>query len=673
MKKQFLPFIALAFMTTGCSDNKTDQSAGIRMENMDTTAIPGDDFYQYATGGWSKLNPLTDEYARFGAFDYLSETSREQVKVLVTELANKENIQGTDAQRIADVYNMVMDSVRLNADGVTPIQADLAAIEALTDNNQIANFISANPFADYFFTFFVDADVMNSKEHLLYSYQSGIGMGQRDYYLEETEAMQNIRSEYRKHIANMFGLVGYSPAVAAQAVDAVLEIETRIAATHYDQIKLRNTAENYHLFTIEELNKEFAGFDWSAMLQNMGANVEKICVSQPEPIKEAIAIINELPLEKLQLYMKWKLISAAGNSLSDNLADEKFNFNGRILSGRKEKSPRWKNAIGAVNGALGEAVGHLYVEKYFPAESKIRMEELVQNLLSAFGERIDQLEWMSEETKAKAHEKLSTFYVKVGYPNKWKDYSSLEISLEDAYWVNEKRMSRFALEQNIAKLSRPVDKDEWLMTPQTVNAYYNPTTNEICFPAAILQYPFFDMQSDNAFNYGAIGVVIAHEITHGFDDQGCNFDKDGNLKNWWTPEDKTRFDERTLVMDNYFDAIEVADGLYANGGFTLGENIADHGGLQVSFHALEKELAKNPLEVKDGFTPQQRFFIAYSNVWAGNIRPEEIIKRTKTDPHALGEWRVNGALPHIAAWYEAFGITEKDALYVAPEKRVSIW
>ena len=676
MKKQILPFVALALMATSCSNNKTAsgaQSAGIRMENMDTTAIPGDDFYQYATGGWSKLNPLTDEYARFGAFDYLSETSREQVKALVTELAVKTNTKGSDAQRIADVYNMVMDSVRLNADGVNPILSDLAEIDALSSNKQIANFMSANPFADYFFSLFVDADVMSSKENLLYSYQSGLGMGQRDYYIDNTEDMQNIRSEYRKHIANMFGLVGCSPEVASEAVNAVMEIETRLAETHYDQVKLRNTEENYHLFTIEELNKEFVGFDWATMLGNMGANVTKMCISQPEPIKEAIAIINELPLAKIQLYMKWKLISAAANSLSDNVATENFNFYGRVLSGKKEQSPRWKKAISAVNGSLGEAVGHLYVEKYFPAESKVRMEELVQNLLVSFGERIDKLEWMSQETKAKAHEKLSTFYVKVGYPNKWKDYSSLEISTNDSYWENEKRIARFALGQMISKLSKPVDKDEWLMTPQTVNAYYNPTTNEICFPAAILQYPFFDMQADNAFNYGAIGVVIAHEITHGFDDQGCNFDKHGNLKNWWTAEDKTRFDERTLVMDNYFDAIEVADGLYANGAFTLGENIADHGGLQVSFHALKKELAKDPLSAKDGFTAEQRFFIAYSNVWAGNIRPEEIVKRTKTDPHSLGEWRVNGALPHISAWYDAFGITEGNALYLAPEKRVSIW
>ncbi len=673
MKKQIVPLIALAFAAASCTNTTTNdsQSAGIRMENMDTTAIPGADFYQYATGGWAKLNPITDEYSRFGSFDKLAENSRLQVQSLVEEIAKSKNSKGTDAQRIGDLYNIVMDSTRRNADAINPIKADIEAIDALTSPAQLPAFFAKNPYADYFFSMYVEANVMNAKEHILYTYQSGLGMGQRDYYLDETETMQNIRAEYRKHIANMFTIANCADQDAA--VEAVMEIETRLATAHYDPVKLRNTEENYHLLSIEELETEVPGFDFKTMLTGLGANVDRICLSQPEPVKEAVNIINNTDFNKVKLYLKWQLINAAAGYLNDDMAAESFNFYGRVISGAKEQSPRWKKAIAAVNNSLGEAVGHLYVEKYFPAEAKARMEALVQNLLTAYGERIDKLEWMSDETKAKAHEKLATFYVKVGYPNSWQDYSTLEINPEDSYWENSKRIARFSLNVMFEKLAEPVDKDKWLMTPQTVNAYYNPTTNEICFPAAILQYPFFDMSADDAFNYGAIGVVIAHEVTHGFDDQGCNFDKEGNFNNWWTAEDKARFEERTLVMDNYFDNIEVADGLFANGAFTLGENIADHGGLQVAFHALSKVLESNPLPVKDGFTAQQRFFIAYSNVWAGNIRPEEIIRRTKTDPHSLGEWRVNGALPHINGWYDAFNITEKDPLYLAPEKRVSIW
>ncbi len=675
MKKRILPLLAFAaIVAASCAEDAAkEQTAGIRAENMDTTATAGDDFYQFATGGWAKLNPLTDEYSRFGSFDKLAENSRVQVQTLVEEIAKAENTKGSDAQKIGDLYNLVMDSVKRNADGVEPIMEDMKAIDALTSVAELPKYIGENPFADYFFSFYVNADVMNAKENLLYSHQSGIGMGQRDYYLEETETMMNIRAEYRKHIANMFALVGCSAEEAAAAVEAVMEIETRLAVSHYDQVKLRNTADNYHLFTMDSLVKEIPGFDFATLFTALGANVEKLCISQPEPVKEAVAIINTMDFAKVKLYMKWKLIEATSSYLNDEIAEESFNFNGRVISGAKEQSPRWKKAIAAVNGSLGEAVGHLYVERYFPAEAKARMEGLVQNLLKAYGERIDNLEWMSDETKAKAHEKLSTFYVKVGYPNKWQDYSNLDINRENSYWANMKNVNTFGLKVMMDKLSKPVDKDEWFMTPQTVNAYYNPTTNEICFPAAILQYPFFDMEADDAFNYGAIGVVIAHEVTHGFDDQGCNFDKDGNYNNWWTAEDKERFDARTLVMDNYFDGIEVAEGLFANGAFTLGENIADHGGLQVSYHALQNAMKENPLGDKDGFTAAQRFFIAYANVWAGNIRHEEIVRRTKTDPHSLGEWRVNGALPHIGAWYEAFGVTEDNALYLAPEKRVSIW
>ena len=419
--------------------------------------------------------------------------------------------------------------------------------------------------------------------------------------------------------------------------------------------------------------KTFPGIDWDAYLKGLGVGeVSELNVSQIEPIKAVEKLMNTLPVSKHISYMQYNLIDAAAASLSDDFVAARFDFYGKILSGRQVNSPRWKRAVAAVEGTLGEAVGQMYVEKYFPAAAKERMVKLVKNLQDALAERIQAQEWMSDSTKVKALEKLKAFHVKVGYPDKWKDYSTLDIK-KDSYWANLCRASKWALNDMYSRLGKPVDKDEWLMTPQTVNAYYNPSTNEICFPAGILQYPFFDMNADDAFNYGAIGVVIGHEMTHGFDDQGRQYDKNGNLTYWWAPEDAARFDERTKVMADFFGNIEVLPGLKCNGQLTLGENLADHGGLKVSFLAFQNAMKTAPLGVADGFTPEQRFFLAYATVWAGNIREEDIRMRTKSDPHALGEWRVNGALPHIQAWYDAFHITEKDPMYVAPEKRVNIW
>lgn len=383
------------------------------------------------------------------------------------------------------------------------------------------------------------------------------------------------------------------------------------------------------------------------------------------------------PLEDLKTLFIWQAIDGCASYLTSEIYAENFNFYGKVLSGREEPSPLWKRSVGIVNGTLGEAVGQMYVKKYFPEENKERMLALVKNLQKALGERIENLEWMSDETKAKAIEKLNAFTIKIGYPDTWRDYTALDIDPALPYYANLQRAAKFEQDYSLSYLGKPVDKTKWYMTPQTVNAYYNPSSNEICFPAGILQYPFFDMSADDAFNYGAIGVVIGHEMTHGFDDQGCQFDKDGNLNNWWTSEDKARFDARTKVMADFFSNIEVAPGVHGNGEFTLGENIADHGGLQVAFQAFKENEASKPaserLQTRDGFTPEQRFFLAYANVWAGNIRPEEILNRTKSDPHSLGRWRVNGALPHIAAWYEAWNVTPESPLYVAPENRVSIW
>ena len=667
--------LALA-VAAGCDSKKEAvMTSGIDLTNLDTTAVQGADFYQYACGGWMKKHPLTNEYSRFGSFDMLAENNREQLKGLIVEIAAGQNAQGTIGQKIGDIYKLAMDSVKLNADGVTPIQADLEKIASVKDKSEIVPLMAELAHSGVFpyFSFYVGADIMDSKSNLFQLYQGGISLGEKEYYLDNDDVTVNIRNKYKEHIVKMFQLAGFDEAAAKKKMEAVMDIETRIAKASFSAVEQRNPAANYHKMSLDELKKEIPGIDWDAFLNGIGVKgVTELSVSQVDPIKEVEKIINSLPVENQIAYMQWSLIDRAAGYLSDDLVAQNFDFYGKTLSGKQTNQPRWKRAVSTVNGVLGEAVGQMYVEKYFPAAAKERMVQLVKNLQTALGERIRNLEWMGDSTKIKAIEKLNSFYVKVGYPDKWRDYTGLNIE-KDSYWANVKRATEFELDYMLSKAGKPVDRDEWGMTPQTVNAYYNPTTNEICFPAGILQYPFFDMNADDAFNYGAIGVVIGHEMTHGFDDQGRQFDKDGNLKDWWTAEDAKRFEERAQVMVNFFDSIQVLPGLNANGSLTLGENIADHGGLQVSFQAFKNATKDAPLLVKDVFTPEQRFFLSYAGVWAGNIRDEQIRLQTKSDPHSLGRWRVNGALPQIGAWYDAFGIKEGDPMYLAPEKRVSIW
>lgn len=675
--RHYLPMAVLALAATAGCDSKKEavMTSGIDLTNLDTAAVRGADFYQYACGGWMKKHPLTNEYSRFGSFDMLAENNREQLKGLIVEIAAGQNAQGTIGQKIGDIYNLAMDSVQLNADGMAPIKADLEKIASIKDKSEIIplmaemSHIGIRPY----FSFFVDADIMDSKSNLFQIYQGGIGLDEKEYYLDNDDATTNIRNKYKEHIVKMFQLAGFDEASAQKNMEAVMDIETRIAKASFSAVEQRNPAANYHKMSLDELKKEVPGIDWDAFLNGIGVKgVTELSVSQVEPVKEVEKIINNVPVENQIAYMQWNLIDRAAGFLSDDFVAQNFEFYGKALSGKQANQPRWKRAVSTVNGILGEAVGQMYVEKYFPAAAKERMVQLVKNLQTALGERIRNLEWMGDSTKTKAIEKLNSFYVKVGYPDKWRDYTNLNIE-KDSYWANVKRATEFELDYMLSKAGKPVDRDEWGMTPQTVNAYYNPTTNEICFPAGILQYPFFDMNADDAFNYGAIGVVIGHEMTHGFDDQGRQFDKDGNLKDWWTAEDAKRFDERAQVMVNFFDSIQVLPGLNANGSLTLGENIADHGGLQVSFQAFKNATKDAPLAVEDGFTPEQRFFLSYAGVWAANVRDEQIRLQTKSDPHSLGRWRVNGALPQIGAWYDAFGIKEGDPMYLAPEKRVSIW
>ena len=675
--KHYVAVAAMAFAAmTGCTSQKeVKNTSGIDLANLDTTVAAGTDFFRYACGGWNDSHPLTAEYSRYGSFDMLAETNQKQLRELIESFASQTNEPGSQGQKIGDLYTLAMDSVKLNSDGVAPIKAQLDKIAAISDRKQIVPMIAEMAYDGIgtYFSSYVYADPKNSALNIFQISQGGINLGEKEYYLDTDSVTANIREQYKLYITKLFKLAGFTDAEAEQKMNDVLEIETTIAKASFSAVQRRDPEANYHKMTYADLKKQFSGIDWDAYLKGLGVQgVEELNVEQIEPLQTVDKLISTLPLEKHISYLQYNLIDAAASCLSDDFVAARFDFYGKVLSGRQVNQPRWKRAVNAVNGMLGEVVGQMYVEKYFPAAAKERMVNLVKNLQTALGERIQAQEWMSDSTKAVAAEKLAAFHVKVGYPDKWKDYSSLEIK-KDSYWANVCRASEWAVRDMYSRVGKPVDKDEWLMNPQTVNAYYEPTMNVIVFPAAILQPPFFDPNAEDAANYGGIGAVIGHEIGHGFDDQGAQYDGDGKLNDWWTEEDKANFEQLTQVMVDFFNNIEVLPGLKANGQLTLGENLADHGGLNVAYLAYRNATKDAPLGVVDGFTADQRFFLAYAALWAGNIREEAIRQYTKSDPHSLGEWRVNGALPHIQAWYDAFGITDKDPMYIAPEKRVNIW
>ena len=674
MKRIFI-CTALAVSLGACTTNETMETK--LMANLDTTQDPGTDFFRYATGGWQDANPLTDEYARYGQFDALREKSREQLKELVLEQAAKESEPGSNAQKVGDLYKMVMDSTTRNAQGVEPVKPLMDEVAALKEKSEIIPLMARNTRVGIggFFGTGIGTDIMDSNSNQLGLYQGGLSLPEKEYYSDNDEITLNIRAKFQEYVVNMFKLHGFEAAAAQKKMEAVMAIETRIAAKHLSRVERRNPLNSYHKMTYAELKNTIPGINWDEYYSILGINgIEVLNLAHPEAIKEVAAIIADTPLDDLKAYLEWRVIRSTSNELTDDIEAETFAFYGTVLSGKKVQQPRWKRAVSTVDGALGDIIGELYVAKHFPPAAKERMTQLVKNLQVALGERIDAQEWMSDETKKAAHEKLNTFTVKIGYPDKWDDYSGLVIDPALSYAENCRRMSEFGWNKHVnEKWGKPVDREEWHMTPQTVNAYYNPTTNEICFPAGILQYPFFDMDEDDAFNYGAIGVVIGHEMTHGFDDQGRQFDKDGNFANWWTDEDAAKFNERTQVIVDFFDKIEVLPGLNANGKLTLGENIADHGGLMISMQAFKNATKENPLPVINGFTPEQRFYLSYSGVWAGHVRDEEIRNLTKSDVHSLSRWRVNGTLPHIDDWYTAFDITEESPMFVPQEERLKIW
>ena len=678
-KRKMFPFLAagiVALASCNTPQKEVVKIAAINPANMDTTVAAGTDFYEYACGGWIKNNPLKPEYARFGTFDQLLENNQEQLRVLIEELSATPHEAGSVAGKIGALYAMGLDSTKLNADGVAPIKEELAAINALATKSDVSKMVATlhKEGMAPFFALFVDADEKNSAMNIVQLYQAGIGMGDRDYYLLEDEGSAKMRDAYRAYINKLFTLAGSSPEQADAAVDAVMKIEKAIADISYGREDLRDSQKNYNKLAYEDFKQIESPLDWDVYFESMGlAGLKELDAKQINFYKDMNKALQNTTVDEQKYYLAFNLLSAAAPYLRYDFVYADFEFYGKVMSGKQEQQPRWKRSLNTVNGALGEAVGEMYVEKYFPASSKEKMLTLVGNLQTALSERINGLEWMSDTTKAKAQEKLAAFTVKIGYPDKWRDYSGLEIK-DDSYWANVRRSNIFDMAYQLADVDKPVDKSRWHMNPQTVNAYYNPTTNEICFPAAILQPPFFNPDADDAVNYGAIGVVIGHEMTHGFDDQGRNYDKDGNLIDWWTAEDAVRFKERADKLVDQYDQIIVIDTLHANGRFTLGENIADHGGLLVAHQAYLNSLKgkETPAPI-DGFTNEQRFFLGYATLWGQNIRPEEIRRRTKIDPHSLGKWRVNAALRNIAPFYAAFDIKEGDPMFMAPADRVVIW
>lgn len=675
--KQILPVLMFAAAPT-CGAMAQNKS-GLVLADLDKTVSPATDFYQFATGGWQKSHPLPAAYSRYGSFDMLQENVNKQINTILTDLSKKKYQAGTNERKLSDFYKMAMDSARRNQEGIAPVKPMLdemetaKTLEALRQVQlKYGKMGFGVPFGSYF-----GADDKNVTMNIFSVGQGGLTLGQKDWYVNPDKATSDIREAFKKHIVRMFELFGFNHADAQRKMQSVFRFETELALVSKSNVELRDPQANYNKMTLAQFEETYPNIPLKAYTQAEGIDtkyIQELIVGQPAFFAGLDKLLPLLTADDLRAIMEWDLIQGSASYLSDAVREANFDFFGKTMSGRKEDYPLWKRATNQVQGAMGEALGKMYCERYFPAQSKKMMEELVHNLQVSLGQRIDAQTWMSDSTKANAHKKLDRFYVKIGYPNRWTDYSKLTIDPSKSFYENVLAARFFAHDKHIAeKAGKPVDREEWHMTPQTVNAYYNPTTNEICFPAGILQRPFFDAKADAAFNYGAIGVVIGHEMTHGFDDQGRQYDADGNLHDWWTAHDAKGFEERANLYTEFFNAIEVLPGLHCNGKFTLGENLADHGGLMVSFNAFKNATAKKPLKSKDGFTPEQRFFLAYAGVWGQNITEQEIRNRVKRDPHSLGEWRVNGALPHIDAWYEAFGVKKGDKMFIPESERLQLW
>lgn len=648
---------------------------GLSRADMDLTVNPGDDFYRYAGGGWMKANPLTAEYSSYGVFHELAEKNRDQLKELFDNLANEHHAKGSNGQKVTDLYAMAMDSVRLNREGTTPIMKDLNDLKNF-NRAQLTEFIAyqhmhlGNPF----FGIGVEADLANSAVNTMYMSAGSMSLPDRDYYLKTDAESKKIQQKYRDYLTKMFMLAGYKKKDAQRATNTIYNIEYKFAEASMTRAEQRDIAKLYNLRTIDQLQADYPAIDWIKYFNLMGiSNMKQLFLEQPKVMAVANELMTNLKDQEIKDYVAGGIITSAAGYLSDEVAETRFDFYGRTLSGQQERQARWKRAMGVPSGVVGEAVGQLYVEKYFAGDSKEKMVKLIGDLRKALAERIANLDWMSDQTKVNALVKLNSFTVKVGYPDKWKDYSKLNIDPSLTLYDNMKAASLWATKRNLEKYGKPVDREEWGMTPQTVNAYYNPQNNEIVFPAAILQAPFFDPKADDATNYGAIGVVIGHEMTHGFDDQGRTFDYQGNYTDWWTAEDAEKFNTAAEKLALQFDAIDLGNGEHANGHLTLGENIADQGGLRIAYDAFMKTTQAQEGKKIDGFTPVQRFYLSYGRIWAENITPEAAYQQTKSDPHSLGEYRVNQTLRNIDTFFKAFDIKPGAKMWLDEKDRTIIW
>ena len=645
----------------------------------DDNIRPGDDFFQYSCGDWMKQHPLPAAYSRYGTFDQLQEDNDKRINAILTELLNGTYPQGSIEQKLSDLYKLAMDSERRNKEGVSPLMPLIDKLEKAGTCEEILQIqLSLAPYGEQaFFDAQFAADEKNATQNILNISQSGLSLAQKEYYLDNDKATAAIREAFKKHIVKMFQLFGYSKKAATAKMRNVMKVETALAKVSKSKTELRDPEANYNKMSLSDFQKRYTHLPLTALMKAQGVeekHIQEMIVGQPLFLDGADKLVSSITPDEYRDVIQWNLISGSANYLSDATVAESFDFNGRIHAGRKENYPLWKRSTNQVERVMGEALGKIYCEKYFPESAKQRMTKLVKNLQIALADRIVAQDWMNDSTKINALQKLNTFYVKVGYPDKWTDLSKLNIDPSKSYFDNMLECARFWNAWQIDHtVGKPVDIDDWYMTPQTVNAYYNPTTNEICFPAGILQPPFFDMNADDAFNYGAIGVVIGHEMTHGFDDQGRQYDKDGNMHDWWTASDKENFIARTDKYADFFSSINVLPDLKGNGRLTLGENLADHGGLQVAWAAYKNATRRQTLDADSVKAADQRFFHAYAGVWASNITEEEIRNRTKSDPHSLGRWRVNGALPHIDAWYDAFSVKEGDKMFIPKSERLQLW
>lgn len=681
-------FIIVALITiitiiSGCNNseknNKTDMDTtemkAIDIADLDTSVSPAEDFYQYATGGWQKNNPLPAEESRFGSFDLLAKETNIKVKELIQDLASSEHEKGSVEWKIGTFYNLGLDSVKIEQQGIEPLNKDFERIKQIETEDDVVSQIAYNQRNGISAPFYLygSSDKDDASMEIAYIYQGGLGLPDRDYYVMDDSRSKEIRKEYKNHIEKMFLLLGDNEYNAKDNADIIMKMETQMAKSSMTRMELRDPHKTKNKLNLKTINENTPNINMALYFELVGLPVPGIInLSQPEFIETLDNMFGTYTINNWKTYFRWKLINSTASYLSSDFVNANFDFYVKFLTGAEEQKPRWRRVLNATNKSLGEAVGQMFVKEYFPPEAKKRMDELVVNLKLAFEERILNLDWMSDTTKQKAIEKLHAMNVKIGYPDKWRDYSGLEIT-ENSYVENVMASNRFDFDYMISKIGKKVDKEEWFMNPQTVNAYYSPNMNEICFPAGILQPPFFYMNADDAVNYGAIGVVIGHEMTHGFDDQGRHYDKDGNLAQWWTDEDAERFNEKTKVLVDRFNEIIVLDTVHANGELSLGENIADFGGLVISYDAMQKAMDGKKVEKIDGFTPEQRFYLAYAKVWAQNIRDKEILRRTKEDVHSLGKWRVNGQLPGLNSFHKAFNVKEDDPMYLVPEKWATVW